>query len=177
MVSEPATAVSIPPGANGARMRRDKGGVPFLVRACLPGDLESLQRFYESFEPKRVAQGLPPSSPDRMRKWLRSVLETGIHLVAVREGVGLIGHAFVVPTGRPGVGEYAVFLHQDLRGRGVGTELNRAAVEEARAAGMKRLWLSVEPRNWAAIRSYEKVGFEFVPQTVFSIEPEMEMGL
>ena len=42
---------------------------------------------------------------------------------------------------------------------------------------MQRLWLSVEPHNRAAIRSYEKVGFRFLPGTIFSPEAEMEMEL
>lgn len=154
---------------------RDKDGVPVTVRPYTPDDRAALERFYREFEPKRVAQGLPPATPERIREWLSSVLSGGTHLVALRDG--LIGHAFVVPTAREGVGEYAVFLHEAHRGRGLGTELNKVAVKTAREAGLKVLWLSVEPRNRRAIRSYEKAGFHFVPETVYSIEPEMELQL
>jgi ribosomal protein S18 acetylase RimI-like enzyme len=50
-------------------------------------------------------------------------------------------------------------------------------VEVARASGVKRLWLSVEPNNRAAVRSYEKAGFRFVPATIYSPEVEMELPL
>lgn len=145
-------------------------------RAYRPEDREPLARFYAEFEPKRAAQGLPPEGEDRIRRWLDAVLGLGIHLVALRAGA-LIGHAFVVPTERPGTGEYAVFISASERGRGIGTELNRAAADAAREAGLLRLWLSAEPRNRAAIRSYEKVGFRFRPETIYTSEIEMEMEL
>ena len=154
----------------------DKEGAAFEVREYQPSDSEDLQRFYEDFEPKRAAQGLPPDGPDRIRRWLDSVLPVGIHLLAFRGGE-LMGHALVVPTRKKDIGEYAVFIRHDLRGRGIGTELNRAIVAAARGAGLTGLWLTVQPRNRAAIRSYEKVGFRYIPSTVYSTEAEMELAL
>lgn len=155
---------------------RDKIGTEYVVRVMEPSDREALLRFYEQFEPKRRAQGLPPSGIDRITSWLDSILTAGFHLLAFRDDE-LVGHALVMPTGREGVGEYAIFLREDIRGQGFGTELNRHVVDASRAAGLRGLWLTVEPRNRPAIRSYEKVGFRFIPETVFSIEAEMEMPL
>ncbi|MEX2583361.1 MAG: GNAT family N-acetyltransferase [Gemmatimonadota bacterium] len=157
-------------------IRKDGDGVPFAVRPYQPRFRAALQQFYEAFEPKRAAQGLPPAGVAQISRWLGSTLGHGLHLLAFREEE-LIAHALVMPTERPGIGEYAVFLRQDLRGRGVGTELNRVVVDTARAAGLRGLWLTVEPRNRAAIRSYEKAGFHFVPETIFSVEAEMELSL
>ena len=42
---------------------------------------------------------------------------------------------------------------------------------------MSRLWLWVEPFIRAALRSYEKAGFRFVPATIYSPEVEMELVL
>lgn len=154
--------------------RADRAGVPFVIRAFTSMDSAALDEFYLEFEPKRAAQGLPPEGMERIRRWLGTLLIHGIHLVATR-GPELIGHALLVPTGEPGTLEYAVFLRADERGRGVGTELNRASVRAARAASATRLWLSVEPHNRAAIRSYENAGFRFRPATIYS--PEMEMDL
>lgn len=154
------------------RTLKDKDGREYLVRAYLPEDRDHLQRFYEAFEPKRRAQGLPPHTPDRIATWLSDVLDAGLHFI-VYLGDDVVGHALVVETGRPGVGEYAIFLREDIRGRGLGTALNRLIVDESKAARMKGLWLTVEPHNRAAIRSYEKAGFHFVPGTIFSLEAEM----
>jgi GNAT superfamily N-acetyltransferase len=158
------------------RTRYDKDHEPFIVREYEGQDFLRLQHFYESFEPKRSAQGLPPVEPDRIRSWLTLILSSGVHLLAFRGG-DLIGHGFVMPTERAGIGEYAVFLRGDMRGRGIGTQLNAAVIELARAGGLLGLWLTVEPANRAAIRSYEKVGFRFVPETMFSLEAEMELDL
>jgi L-amino acid N-acyltransferase len=152
----------------------DKEGIPFQVRDFAPTDRQELQEFYEAFVPKRAAQGLPPSTPDRIHAWLKTVLASGLHILAFRNDE-LIGHAMVMDTERPGIGEYAVFLRLDARGRGVGTELNRVVAERAKAAGRRGLWLTVEPRNRAAVRSYEKVGFRFDPHSIYSLEAEMEL--
>lgn len=164
------------PSAGAGISRTDKRGAPFQVRPFRTDDRAALEAFYEVFEPKRAAQGLPPLGRERVARWLDTVLTGGEHLLAFRAGT-LIGHAFLLPTGQEGVAEYAVFLCQEERGQGVGTELNRTAVELARAQGWARLWLTVEPHNRAAIRSYEKAGFRFLPATVFSPEAEMALDL
>lgn len=155
---------------------QDSRGEPFRVRGMAPADREALARFYEDFEPKRAAQGLPPVGSYRIGRWLDSVLGGGTHLLVESEGK-VVGHAFLVDTARPGVAEYAIFLDHGIRGRGVGTRVNRLAAEVARALGLRRLWLSVEPHNRAAVRSYEKTGFRFRPETVYSPEAEMELEI
>lgn len=154
---------------------RTKAGRPFIVREYREGDRDELDLFYFRFEPKRAAQGLPPRGTERIARWLDAVLSRGIHLLVELDDV-VAGHALLVPM-EPAVAEYAIFLDREIRGQGVGTEVNRIAVEAARAAGLNRLWLSVEPHNRAAIRSYEKVGFRFRPGTVLSMEAEMELDL
>lgn len=164
------------PGGIATTQHRDKEGRVFTVRAYRDGDRGCLERFYADFEPKRAAQGLPPEGEHRVRRWLDTVLPTGNHLVVEMEG-RLVGHAMLMPTTRDAVREYAIFLHQDVRGRGMGTEVNRRTVEIARLLRLDRLWLSVEPHNRPAVRSYEKAGFRFRPHTVFSAELEMEMEI
>lgn len=158
-----------------ALLLHDNEGRAFGVLPYRTTDRPLLDAFYAAFEPKRAAQGLPPAGEERIARWLDSILPQGLHLIACREGE-LIGHAFLVPTGEQD-GEYAIFLRQDARGRGVGTAMNRATLEAARAAGFRRVWLSVTPHNRAAIRSYEKVGFRFRPGTIYSPEAEMELEL
>lgn len=156
-----------------AVIRKDRGGRPFVVRDFHPEDRASIEAFYDDFQPKRAAQGLPPETGEQRRQWLTNVLASGIHKLALRDGE-IIGHGYITPTRRPGYGEYAIFLREDQRGQGIGTELNRVCVATAKALGFSGLWLTVAPDNRAAIRSYQKAGFAFIPSTIFSIEPEME---
>ncbi|MBA4159058.1 MAG: GNAT family N-acetyltransferase [Gemmatimonadetes bacterium] len=155
---------------------RDKQGRPFTVRILLQDDRAALEGFYDAFEPKRGAQGLPPIGADRVARWLDSVLPDGVHLIAEAEAA-MVGHGLLMPTRQDGVGEWAIFLAREDRGHGIGTGMNRIAVEVSRALGLRKLWLSVEPHNRAAVRSYEQVGFRFLPSAIFSLEAEMELEL
>lgn len=155
---------------------RDHDGRLYTVRAHAPEDRPRLEAFYDAFEPKRSAQGLPPEGPARVRRWLDGVLAGGAHLIVEAEGA-LVGHAMLMPTQREGEREYAIFLDDAVRGRGVGTEVNRLAARVARGLGIQRLWLSVEPHNRPAVRSYQKAGFRCRAATIYSSELEMEMVL
>jgi RimJ/RimL family protein N-acetyltransferase len=155
---------------------RDREGGMFTVRHFRDGDRALLDAFYDAFQPKRAAQGLPPEGPARVARWLGGVLAGGDHLIVEVDG-RLVGHAMLMPTGKDGVREYAIFLDQSVRGRGMGTQVNRVSAELARTLELDRLWLSVEPHNRAAVRSYQKAGYRFRPSTVYSPEFEMELDL
>lgn len=149
-----------------------KDGSPFVARLMQPEDRAALEAMYLEFEPKRTAQGLPPEKAAGIRKWLDGVLPHGTHVLVEIEG-RLLGHMMLIPMGERRV-ELANFLHQSIRNRGIGTELNRLGVELARRDGQRGVWLCVEPANRAAIRSYQKAGFLTVPGTMFLPELEME---
>jgi len=68
-------------------------------------------------------------------------------------------------------------LHQSIRGKGIGTALNKLAIRLANEAGYRRVWLSVEPANRAAVRSYEKVGFKRLSGSYWAPEVEMAVEL
>ena len=60
--------------------------------------------------------------------------------------------------------ELTVGVVESERGRGVGTALVRALLQQARAAGFEAISLSVEPDN-AAVRLYARAGFTRVGGT------------
>jgi len=153
----------------------DKLGRQFRIRPCDTGDRDGLFRMYLSFEPKRGAQGLPPERADSIVRWLDSILAQGSHVVVVVDGQTM-GHGMLLPF-EPGKAELANFLHQAIRDAGIGTSLNRYLIGLGRELGLNRIWLSVEPSNRRAIRSYEKVGFRASDASVWSPEIEMELYL
>jgi diamine N-acetyltransferase len=161
---------------NGTRSGTDKEGRPFLIRAIQPGDDAALQEMYVSFEPKRVAQGLPPARPDQIAHWLDGLLTGGSHLVVIGDDGRVVGHGMLLPYA-PGEAELANFLHQSTRDRGIGTALNQALLDLAREQGQSMVWLCVEPTNRRAIRSYEKVGFRRRAASPWSPEVEMDVRL
>lgn len=154
---------------------RDKAGRPFRVRAFTPKDRGPLEEMYRAFDPKRGAQGLPPGDGESIRRWLDLILKNGRHVLVEIEGE-ILGHLMVIPIDAE-TSELANFLHQAIRNRGIGTSLNMLALEIARSEGRKRVWLSVEPSNRIAIRSYEKAGFRRTTASLWAPELEMEVRL
>ena len=152
----------------------DNTGAPFTMRALTAADRAALAAMYEAFQPKRAAQGLPPRTREETKRWLDRVLAHGTHLV-VEVDRRVCGHVMLMPTERDDTVELANFLHQSMRRRGIGTRANAVALDVARALGHRRVWLSVEPSNTAALRSYERVGFRRTAGSLWAPEVEMEV--
>lgn len=156
---------------------RDRQGRAFEIRPYARADRMALERMYDEFEPKRVAQGLPPNGAHAIARWLDRTLPKGEHVVVHVDGT-LVGHGMLVPMPDDDeTVELASFLHQGARGRGIGTALNQALIRIAAEAGRARVWLSVEPSNRAAVRSYERVGFQRLPGSLWAPEIEMQVEL
>lgn len=132
----------------------------FTVHPYSVEDQPLLAQMYESFEPKRVAMGLPPSDADRRRQWLSGLLKEGINLVAHTDDRA-VGHLALMRDGTSA--EMAVFVHQDWRRRGIGTELATSAIPIARQAGINRMWVLISTENAGAIQGLMKLGFRKAP--------------
>jgi diamine N-acetyltransferase len=71
---------------------------------------------------------------------------------------------------RPGDGElHRVYVETGLQGQGSGRRLVNAALDHPRLADADRVYLQVWEQNERAIRLYERLGFEVVGTTTFSI--------
>jgi len=150
-----------------------KQGLELLVIELSENLFEQLVGMYDHFEPKRAAQGLPPTGLDRIISWLEHLQKTGHNLVALYQEK-LIGHAMLCAV-NPTRAEFAIFVHQDFRNQGIGTRLTEVTLEFAKDKGYRRIWLSVEVNNLAAIRVYKKLGFR--TRDLFGPEQEMEICL
>jgi RimJ/RimL family protein N-acetyltransferase len=132
---------------------------------------QALVRMYEDFEPKRGAQGLPPVGRDRLISWLRPLCDNNLNLLALSQH-RVIGHTMLCPIGKGGA-EFAIFIHQDFRNQGIGSEFTRITLQYGKTRGLRHIWLTVEVNNFSAIRVYKKMGFQ-VSGTYY---PEVEMVL
>lgn len=108
-----------------------------------------------------------------MGRWLheyQAAQERGRgELLVAWVGTSLAGMAFLrfPPVGNqtvelrlPGVPEIeSLNVREDLRRRGVGTGLVRAAEQAAATAGYRSCWLAVEPGNLGAYRLYKQLGY------------------
>lgn len=134
---------------------------------------ERLVGMYQAFDPADRAQGIPPGGDDRIRSWLDTLLASDSHNVVAFHDNRAVGHATLVAADE--AHELAIFVLDAYQGAGIGTELLTALLAVGAAAGVERVWLSVERWNRPAIGLYEKIGFE--PSDTGSFELEMAAEL
>lgn len=95
--------------------------------------------------------------------FVRSTIERGAPQFVALDGERVVGWCDVVPKTRPGTGHVGVLgmgVVAEHRGRGLGGRLLAATVERAFEIGLTRIELEVFASNRAAIRLYERSGFE-----------------
>jgi RimJ/RimL family protein N-acetyltransferase len=143
--------------------------IAFVVREADPSDAEQLTRLAEavSGEPEAwliSANGEWRSVGDERRylKALRRYPNAAV-FVAERSDHVLIGRLSLARDTHPAsahVADLGLMVAKDARRAGVGRALLEAAVDWARASGVRKLELHVFPWNEPAIRLYERFGFE-----------------
>jgi GNAT superfamily N-acetyltransferase len=138
----------------------DKSGRSFEIGISCAEDIPSLLEMYRIFAPKPASQGVPPEDPEACQTWVKKLLEIGENLLAWRKEC-VIGHAVLVPDTNGKSGEFVIFVDQDHRSLGVGTELTRFTLERCRQRGIGSVWLTVNIQNFKAVRLYKKIGFEY----------------
>ncbi|MFW6447946.1 MAG: N-acetyltransferase family protein [Halobacteriota archaeon] len=146
----------------------DREGRSIRLASATEADVDGLVAMYRDFDPAQRAQGVPPSDPDRVEPWVRTVLDAGCHVVARHED-RIVGHAMLVPDADDSY-ELAIFVHQEYQAAGIGGALIRHLLGAGEAAGVHRVWLTVERWNAPAIRLYRSVGFETVLADRFDLE-------
>jgi RimJ/RimL family protein N-acetyltransferase len=144
-----------------------------------PDDWQRVWVMYLSFEPKGQFQGLPPSSPEQLCLWLRSLQRQDVDqfVLAVRDRI--VGHSMLCRGPRDGEAELAIFLHQKFRGLGLGRQLLSCTLNYGcKQLGLSRVWLSVQGANPCALHLFESIGFRNVGKAdQLTLEMEMERAL
>jgi GNAT superfamily N-acetyltransferase len=144
-----------------------------LVKEYSAGDFGALVEMYKGFQPKRIAQGLPPTDVPRIAHWLDGLQRISRALLAWDEKT-VVAHAALCPIRNDCV-EFTIFVHQDFRKQGVGTCLGELALDWARPMGFRDVYLSTEISNVPALRLFYKLGFQMVSSA--ANECEMKLGL
>lgn len=139
---------------------KDKSGRPCSIGRGHAEHCSSIMEMYRVFSPRPASQGLPPGDSETCEKWVKDILSIGENALAQR-GERIIGHAALIPDGNAKTGEFIIFVHQDCRNLGVGTELTRWTFDRARTLGFQSIWLTVAVTNFIAIKLYKKLGFEY----------------
>jgi putative acetyltransferase len=134
------------------------------IRRAEPDDYRAAHEIYSG--PRAVAGTLqlPFPSLEHWRARLAAIADGSYQLAAEFDGrvVGMLGiDTYPNRPRRRHVGAIGMGVHDEWQGRGVGTALLRAGVDMAdRWLNLVRLELEVYTDNEAAIRLYERFGFE-----------------
>lgn len=136
-----------------------RAGRKLEVRAYGPEDFAALVEMYKTFEPKRIAQGLPATDVPRIANWIDKLQQKSRSLLAW-DGKRICGHAILCPIDQARV-EFTIFVHQDFREIGLGTALTRQALKFANDMGFEEVLLTTEHSNFRAVSLYKKIGFTF----------------
>ena len=152
---------------------RTSAGLALRVREYQPEDFASLVEMYKAFEPKRIAQGLPPPDVPRIAHWLDELQLKSRALLALVEK-RVVAHVILCPISDAAV-EFTIFVHQDFRGQGVGTEMTSLALGLSSEMGFAEVFLTTELTNVPALRLYRKLGFRM--KSSFGDEYEMKIDV
>lgn len=132
-----------------------------IARAATESDWATLLDLFESVaaEGRWIGAEPPIDRAARVERWKAAqVAPDKVTLVVEMDG-GIVGWAGVEHR-VPGLVTIGMAVAAPWRGKGVGTVLLRACIEWARSTGGHKITLEVWPHNDAAVRLYEKFGFE-----------------
>jgi len=115
----------------------------------------ALEAFYNTFQPKGAALGLPPRSATAVHEWIESLC--GYPNFLVYDAERIVGHALLCPEVY--TGEVAIFVDEHYRGRGIGKRLLQVLIVEGMEMGLRRIWGIAEPDNVPMLRLANSCGF------------------
>ncbi len=143
----------------GSLCRTDRFGEPFEIGIACTEDLSTVLEMYSNFSPKPASQGLPPQDPETCHHRVKTLFQIGVNGLAWR-GDRIIGHITLIPDTNEKSGELIVFVHQNHRNLGIGTDLSRFTLEKFGRLGFELVWLTVRVSNYIALKFFKKLGFE-----------------
>ena len=137
-----------------------KDGRAVTLRFLVREDKEGLLEFFGSMSTEALEWGNPPYTDEVVDRWI-SNLENMTALVAIHNKciVGYGGISKGTRERRRGVGDLAMYLHQDFQNAGLGTAMLSRLLNLAEKEGLHRIGLHVIVDNKIAIHLYEKFGF------------------
>ena len=138
-------------------------------------EYDALAGMYVAFDPADRAQGLPPATEEQIHRWLDTVLDDGLNVVAWH-GTDAVGHAtLVLDDEEEDAYELAIFVLHDYQHARIGSRLMDALLGYGQERGIERVWLTVERWNEVAIALYRKFGFETSDAETFEIEMALRL--
>ncbi|MCM1314556.1 MAG: GNAT family N-acetyltransferase [Alistipes senegalensis] len=97
------------------------------------------------------------------------VINQDYYYMSVRNDGTLCGYIGVKPENDDRFFLSKLYLHESVRGKGIASEMLAKVFEEARNAGKKSVYLTVNKHNSHAVEVYKKTGFSVIDSVVTDI--------
>ena len=139
---------------------KTKDGRAVTLRFLVCEDKQGIVEFFASMSAKALEWAMPPYADEVVDRWISNI-ENMIALVAIYDK-RIVGYAMIskgTRERRRGVGDLAMYLHQDFQNAGLGTAMLSRLLNLAEKEGLHRIGVHVVADNKIAIHLYEKFGF------------------
>ena len=128
------------------------------------GDLARLNAIVNEPEVASMLDLIPPVPLDKTKDFFRYLQRTGGRMWSIHADGTIAGAAGILPgdpeTKLSHSASLFIYLRTSCWGRGIGTQALRAALDEAKLAGLERIEVLVVESNARARRLFSKSGFE-----------------
>jgi len=143
----------------------EAGGERLTIRPVRPQDAAAHDAFFHRLSPEDVRHrffvAVRELSPAQLTRFTRPDYERDMALIAVRKRTGeTVGVARLAHTeDDPLVGEFAVVVQHDVRGRGLATHLMRRLIEWAPRHGLREVVGEILADNREMLALARRLGF------------------
>ena len=158
----------------------DARGEMLTVRPIRPEDAAAHAALFSRISPEdvryRFFSALRELSPERIARMTQVDYDREMAFVAVRANGDTVGVSRLVCEGD--VGEFAVIVQPDMKGRGVARHLMERLIDWGRAQGMASIVGQVLAENTPMLAFVRKLGFSVrrMPDEPDLVEARMELG-
>jgi RimJ/RimL family protein N-acetyltransferase len=131
------------------------------LRSLKAEDKNALFQMFSSMSDKALEWSGAPYTMDIIQRWIDNIPNL-IPLIAEYDKK-IAGYAGIYRSPAPrkkGIGDFAIYLHQDFHNVGLGKAMTEKVLQLARAENMHKIELTVVANNKAAIHLYENMGFQ-----------------
>jgi len=131
------------------------------LRFLKADDKNGLYHLFSSMSDEALEWSMAPYTIERIQRWINNI-QNLIPLVAEYKNK-IVGYASIYKFPHPrrkGVGDLAIYLHQDFQNVGLGTAMTKKLLQLAKREKMHKIELQVVADNKIAIHLYEKFDFK-----------------
>jgi putative acetyltransferase len=140
---------------------RLRDGRQVTVRFLNANDRDGLFQMFSSMSAEALEWSMAPYAMEIIDRWIANIPHL-IPLVA-ECNEKIVGYAVIYKfphQRRKGIGDLAIYLHQDFQKAGLGTAMTEKLLKLARGEKMHKIELTVVADNEIAKNVYRKLGFK-----------------